>query len=134
MQAQWRDAEAGVKRKVRACAGGGRSTQFVPFMSAPAVETIYSKDNPFPGKISENRLLNKPGSAKETRHFIVDIAGSGLTYKVGDSLGVFPGNRPTEVAELIERLGATGDELVSPAMLKLAEPITLRAALSSRLA
>jgi sulfite reductase (NADPH) flavoprotein alpha-component len=104
------------------------------FMSASAAASLFSKDNPFPAKITENRLLNKPGSAKETRHFIVSLAGGDLQYKAGDSLGVFPTNRPTEVAEIIERLGATGDELVSPAMLKLPAPITLREALSRRLA
>ncbi len=103
-------------------------------MSAPAAPSTFSKDNPFPARIVENRLLSQPGSAKETRHFVVGIAGSGLTYKVGDSLGIFPSNRPTDVAELIELLGATGEEPVSPAMLKLAEPITLREALTSRLA
>jgi len=103
-------------------------------MSAPAAPSAYSKDNPFPAKIVENRLLNKPGSAKETRHLVVDIAGSELSYKVGDSLGIFASNRPMEVAEVIERLGATGEEPVSPAMLKLATPITLREALTSRLA
>ncbi len=103
-------------------------------MSAPAAPSAFSKDNPFPAKIVENRLLNKPGSAKETRHLVVDIAGSELSYKVGDSLGIFASNSPTEVAEVIEHLGATGEEPVSPAMLKLATPITLREALSSRLA
>lgn len=103
-------------------------------MSSPVADSAYSKTNPFPAKLTENRLLNQPGSAKETRHFIVDISGSGLSYTVGDSLGVFATNRPREVAELIETLGASGDELVSPAMLKLEEPITLHEALSSRLA
>jgi sulfite reductase (NADPH) flavoprotein alpha-component len=101
--------------------------------SAAAV-SAYSKDRPFPARVTENRLLNKPGSAKETRHFIVDLAGSGLHYKAGDSLGVFPTNRPGEVAEILQRLGATGDELVSPPALKLAAPIPLRAALTERLA
>ena len=103
-------------------------------MSAPAAASAYTKDNPFPARITENRVLNQPGSAKETRHFVVDIKGSGLTYKVGDSLGVFPHNPPHEVAELLERLKASGEELVSPAMLKLQEPITLHEALTSRLA
>jgi sulfite reductase (NADPH) flavoprotein alpha-component len=103
-------------------------------MSAPAATSAFSKDNPFPAKITENRLLNKPGSAKETRHFIVSLGDSGLSYKAGDSLGVFPSNRPVEVAEIIEKLGASGDELVSPAMLKLPAPITLHEALTHRLA
>ncbi len=102
--------------------------------SVAAPDPTYSKDRPFPAKLSENRLLSKPGSAKETRHFVVDLRGSGLHYKAGDSLGIFPVNAPAEVDEILQRLRATGDEPVSPAMLKLAEPITLRAALSDRLA
>lgn len=96
--------------------------------------TLYSKDLPFPARVTENRLLTKPGSAKETRHFVVDISGSGLHYKAGDSLGVFPSNRPSEVDELLQRLGATGEERVSPAPLKLTSPISLREALTDRLA
>ncbi len=103
-------------------------------MSAPVASSAFSKDNPFPAKIVENRLLNRPGSAKETRHLVVDIGGSGLSYKVGDSLGIFATNRSSEVAEILQRLGATGDEPVSPVMLKLAAPISLREALTSRLA
>lgn len=99
--------------------------------SAPA--TTFTKDNPFPARLTENRLLNQAGSAKDTRHFVVSIAGSGLTYKAGDSLGVYPTNHSGIVDEIIRRLHATGDELVSPVMLKLTEPITLREALSTRL-
>jgi len=102
--------------------------------STPAPTSVYSKENPFPAKVTENRLLNKPGSGKETRHFVVNLVGSGLHYKAGDSLGVFPTNRAEDVAEIIQRLGATGEELVFPAMLKLTAPITLREALTSRLA
>ncbi|HTO02428.1 MAG TPA: sulfite reductase subunit alpha, partial [Opitutus sp.] len=76
----------------------------------------------------------KPGSGKETRHFVVNIAGSGMHYKAGDSLGIFPSNRASEVDELLQNLGASGDELVLPAMLRLSVPITLREALTTRLA
>ncbi|MEO6876638.1 MAG: sulfite reductase subunit alpha [Opitutaceae bacterium] len=103
-------------------------------MSAPADASAFSKDNPFPARIIDNRLLNKPGSVKETRHFAVSLAGSGLHYKAGDSLGVFAGNRESEVTEILERIGATGDELVSPVMLKLPAPIPLREALMAKLA
>ena len=103
-------------------------------MSAPVAASQYSKENPFSARITENRLLNKPGSAKETRHFVVSLKGSDLSYKAGDSLGVFPTNRASEVGEIIDRLHATGDEPVSPVMLKLPAPISLREALSHRLA
>jgi sulfite reductase (NADPH) flavoprotein alpha-component len=102
--------------------------------STPAPTSAFHKDNPFPARLTENRLLNKPGSHKETRHLVVDIAGSGLTYKVGDSLGVFATNRPSEVEEILHRLGVSGNEMVSPLMLKLAAPIPLREALLGRLA
>lgn len=105
-------------------------------MSTPVATdaSVYNKDNPFHALISENRLLSKSGSLKETRHFVVSIAGSGLHYKAGDSLGVYPTNHPADVDEIMHVLGASGDEAVSPAILKLAEPISLHEALLSRLA
>ncbi|MCC5838863.1 MAG: sulfite reductase subunit alpha [Opitutales bacterium] len=72
----------------------------------------YSKNNPFPAHMLENRLLNGAGSAKETRHHVIDLRCSGLSYSVGDSLGVFASNRPTEVAELLEKFCAAGTEMV----------------------
>lgn len=103
-------------------------------MSADTATAEYTKDNPFPSRITENRVLNNPGSAKETRHFVVNLTGSNLSYKAGDSLGIFSTNRESDVEELLKLLNATGEELVSPAMLRLEEPISLREALSSRLA
>jgi len=103
-------------------------------MSAPVEVETYTKDHPFPARLLENRPLTRPGSEKETRHFVVSIAGSGLHYKAGDSLGVYPTNRHAEVEELLRLLGATGEEPVLPAMLKLAAPIPLHEALLRRLA
>jgi sulfite reductase (NADPH) flavoprotein alpha-component len=103
-------------------------------MQLEPAHATFSKDNPFPARLTENRRLSKAGSAKDTRHFVVSLAGSGLRYKAGDSLGVFPTNRPEVVEEILRHLHATGDELVSPAMLKLAAPIPLREALFRRLA
>jgi sulfite reductase (NADPH) flavoprotein alpha-component len=98
--------------------------------TAPAT---FSKDHPFPARLTENRVLSRPGSAKDTRHFVIDLRGSGLTYRAGDSLGVYPTNRVEVVNEILQHLHASGDELVSPAMLRLKEPIRLREALFSRL-
>jgi sulfite reductase (NADPH) flavoprotein alpha-component len=103
-------------------------------MSTPVDASAFSKDNPFPALLTENRMLTQPGSAKETRHFVVSLAGSGLHYKAGDSLGVFPSNRAEEVAEIIQRLGATGDELVAPQALKLPAPMPLRDVLTHKVA
>ena len=93
--------------------------------------SAYTKDNPLPAKLLENRVLNKDGSSKDTRHLVVDIAGSGLTYTAGDSLGVYASNRPQLVEEIIGLLGATGNEPVLPQRLTAA--ISLREALSNKL-
>lgn len=99
-----------------------------------AIATAYTKENPFPANLTENRRLSKAGSAKDTRHLVLNLAGSGLSYKAGDSLGVYPTNQAELVTEILGHLGATGDEWVSPAMLRLESPITLREALTSKLA
>lgn len=100
-------------------------------MSAPAVDSVYNKDHPFPARIVENRLLSRPGSNKEIRHFIVDLTGSGLTYAAGDSLGVYPTNPPEEVEHTLRAIGASGAE---PVLLpKATAPMSLREALLAKL-
>ncbi len=87
----------------------------------------YTKDNPFISAVIENRMLNKPGSWKDTRHVVVDIAGSGLEYSVGDSLGIFPSNAESAVNEVLSVVGADGEEMVT--IPKHEEPMALRDAL-----
>jgi sulfite reductase (NADPH) flavoprotein alpha-component len=81
---------------------------------APAAETspTFSRKNPFPARLVTNRLLNGEGSAKEVRHFEISLEGSGLTYEVGDALGVQPANCPTLVNDLLGVLGCDGEEAV----------------------
>lgn len=100
-------------------------------MTATTAPITYTKDNPLPAKLLVNRVLNKDGSSKDVRHLVFDIAGSGLSYKVGDSLGVYPTNRPQLVEEIIGLLGATGNEPVQPP--RLPAPLSLREALTSKL-
>lgn len=91
----------------------------------------YTKDNPLPARMTVNRVLNKDGSAKDVRHLVIDIGGSGLTYRVGGSLGVYASNRPQLVDEIIALLGATGNEPVD--VPRLTAPASLHEALTSRL-
>ena len=94
--------------------------------------TLYSKENPFPACLRENRLLNKEGSAKETRHFVVDLRGSGLSYSVGDSLGIYPKNAPEQVESILKARPWTGEEPVVLKEGESAEPF--RAVLEHRIA
>lgn len=88
---------------------------------------LYSRKNPFPAKLKTNRKLTAEGSAKDTRHFEIDLAGSGLTYEVGDSLGVFPTNNPALVEEILGVLGFSGEEQVPDTA---GNPVTIREALT----
>jgi sulfite reductase (NADPH) flavoprotein alpha-component len=69
-------------------------------------------------------LLTAPGSGKETLHFEVSLAGSGLAYEVGDSLGIFPSNDAVEVDAVLAAAGLTGDEPVESAGTNLREMLT----------
>ncbi|MEK7676858.1 MAG: sulfite reductase subunit alpha [Verrucomicrobiota bacterium] len=72
----------------------------------------YSRADPFPAALVTNRILNGPGSAKEIRHFEIALDGSGLTYEVGDVLGVIPTNCGDVVEEVLTALKFSGDETV----------------------
>jgi sulfite reductase (NADPH) flavoprotein alpha-component len=83
-------------------------------VSAPTVESapFFGKANPFPAVLKTNRVLNAPGSAKETRHLEIILEGSGLEYEVGDALGVAPTNCPDFVREILDAAGLDGEEAV----------------------
>ena len=72
----------------------------------------FSKQNPFPARLKTNRKLNGEGSSKDTRHFEIDLEGSGLVYEAGDALGVMPSNCPEFVQEILNAAGLDGSQLV----------------------
>lgn len=74
----------------------------------PAVmveEVGWTKKNPFQARLLSNLNLNTRGSSKDTRHIAFSLAGSGLTYEVGDALGVHVQNCPEVVDAIIEAHG-----------------------------
>jgi sulfite reductase (NADPH) flavoprotein alpha-component len=96
------------------------AVQSAPTGIPSAVETVeegpaYSKKNPFPATLLVNRRLTADESAKETRHYEISLAGSGLTYEVGDALGVVPTNCPALVEDLLHALNRDGEEAVRTA-------------------
>ena len=82
--------------------------------TAPA-KAAYSRTNPFPAKLKLSRRLSGEGSEKDTRHFELDLTGWGLNYDVGDSVAVYPTNDPQLVDEILQAIGAKGDEPVPAA-------------------
>jgi sulfite reductase (NADPH) flavoprotein alpha-component len=76
----------------------------------------WSRSNPCPAKLIINRKLNGTGSAKDTRLIGFDLTDTGLTYDVGDSLGVYAENCPQQVVRLLQTLGFDGTESVGVGM------------------
>jgi sulfite reductase (NADPH) flavoprotein alpha-component len=75
-------------------------------------QLVYTRKNPYPARLLNNRRLTANGSGKETRHFEIELAGSGLSYEPGDALGVFPTNCPQLVDDLLRALNCDGEEAV----------------------
>jgi sulfite reductase (NADPH) flavoprotein alpha-component len=86
----------------------------------------YSRKNPFLAELVRHDRLTKEDSSKDTRHFVLSLAGSGLTYTPGDSLGVFGRHSPELVEEVIGLLGFNGGAEVNDPK---GQPTTLRQAL-----
>ena len=87
---------------------------------------VYSRKNPFLAELIGHERLTGPGSAKDTRHFVINLAGSGLTYIPGDSLGAFGRNSPEVVDELLAWLEFDG---AAPVAGPTGQPTTFRRAL-----
>lgn len=95
-------------------------------MTAIALAPAYSKVKPFHAQVIENRVLTGTKSEKEVRHLAFSLLDSGISYQVGDALGVWPENCPELVDELLTLLKFSGSESCTGADGKSA---TLRNAL-----
>ena len=96
-------------------ANGSNGSKASAAADSATAEEGWSKKNPFPAKLTTNRKLSAEGSAKDVRHFEISLAGSGMTYEVGDALGVIPSNCPQLVSEILKVLGCDGEEAVKTA-------------------
>lgn len=95
--------------------------------AAPAAKPIYNVKNPFMARLKSARDLSCDGAPKHTKHYEIDLGGSGLEYIPGDSLAVQPTNDPALVDDTLKALGFTGDEVVAHA--KTAAQVSIRQAL-----
>ncbi len=61
-----------------------------------------TRGKPVQAKLISSDKLNGPGSAKDTRHVVIDLKDTGLSYRVGDALGLWPTNCSELVGRIIE--------------------------------
>ena len=123
-EAVWSGAEADMGR----CVPGGKETQrklkellaaLEPQRggapAAPAAKSaapVGSRDRPALAILVDAHPLNRPGSGKDVRHVVLDLSATDVTYEAGDSLGVFARKNPQLVQAVLDRIGATGEEMV----------------------
>ncbi|MGH8501624.1 MAG: sulfite reductase subunit alpha [Gammaproteobacteria bacterium] len=73
---------------------------------------LGSRDNPYRARLDSSTPLNKEGSIRDTRHVVIDLGDSGITYRPGDSMGIYPENDPKVVDAILEALNVSGGETV----------------------
>lgn len=93
----------------------------------------YSKQNPFAAEFSLSQKITGRDSAKDVRHIEIDLGESGLTYQVGDALGVWFENDETLVAKLLNELNFSGDEKITLKVSGEVQELSLQEALISQL-
>lgn len=78
-----------------------------------ATPAHYTQRNPFAAQRTGGYRITPPGAPKDTQHHVISLAGSGIVYRPGDSLGVWPRNLDSLVDGIVARLRATGEEAVT---------------------
>jgi sulfite reductase (NADPH) flavoprotein alpha-component len=90
-----------------------------PDHAAGEVEAgVYSRARPATITFSARRRLNKEDSEKATYHIDFDLSNSGLSYAIGDSLGVFPQNDPVLVDAILTTIGADPKTMIGDTSLR----------------
>jgi sulfite reductase (NADPH) flavoprotein alpha-component len=72
----------------------------------------HDRDNPVTAKVKAAERLTAPASDKDVCFVALDLDGTGLTYEVGDALGVYPENCPELIDAVLRELASDGSELV----------------------
>jgi len=59
-----------------------------------------------------NKLLSPEGYERDIRHYEFNIKDTGVTYEVGDSLGVYANNNPEFVSDFLSFYGLKHDDIL----------------------
>src|SRR5271165_2392504 len=101
------NAEVGVK-------DAGASVIHVDF-ARPGADAP-TRARPFEAEILDHVRLTGSRSTSDTHHVAVSLAGSGILYEPGDSLGVVPSNDPALVDAILKATGLSGDDKLRGAL------------------
>jgi sulfite reductase (NADPH) flavoprotein alpha-component len=100
---RWIDAVVG---KLEAIVAPALTVEAAPATErrTASVSNAYTRKNPYLAAVLANERLTASGSSKDVRHIELSLAGSGIRYEPGDSIGIVPHNRAEDVDALLERL------------------------------
>ncbi|MBB1427968.1 assimilatory sulfite reductase (NADPH) flavoprotein subunit [Shewanella sp. SG44-2] len=93
-----------------------------------AGESEYTKQNPYTAEVLVSQKITGRDSDRDVRHVEIDLGESGLTYQVGDALGVWFSNNEVLVDEVITALGLAADDNVTVSK----QSLSLKAALTDK--
>jgi sulfite reductase (NADPH) flavoprotein alpha-component len=93
-----------------------------------AGESEYTKQNPYTAEVLVSQKITGRDSDRDVRHVEIDLGESGLTYQVGDALGVWFSNNEVLVDEVIAALGLAADDDVTVSK----QSLSLKAALTDK--
>jgi sulfite reductase (NADPH) flavoprotein alpha-component len=97
------------------------------------VTSQYSKQNPLAAEFSLSQKITGRESAKDVRHIEIDLGESGLSYQVGDALGVWFKNDEALVVKLLTELNFSGDEKITLKVSGDIQVLSLKEALLNQL-
>ena len=104
----------------------------IPLQAESAVvKSIWNRKNPYPATVTKNLLLSAEGSAKEIRHFEIDLGDSDLSYEVGDALNVMPVNDAGLVKSLLAYFSLSADTVLEGQERTLGELLTYKYEIST---
>lgn len=127
---------SGSEKNMTLCSPGGSETaKLLRQLSkerqnpaTPIASPTGSAAQPVAGRLVSSIKLNREGSAKDTRHVAIDIAGTHLKYCVGDALGVLPTNCDHLIENVCKAAHLSGDDVVQDG----GTTVNLRQALAKR--
>jgi sulfite reductase (NADPH) flavoprotein alpha-component len=125
---RWIDAVA-AKLEQSASPAEGAHLELAAERRTASVSNAYTRKNPYWAAVLANQRLTASGSSKDVRHIELSLAGSGIRYEPGDSIGIVPRNRTQDVEALLQRLPFAPE---SPVQGEARSTIPLRQALSER--
>ncbi|MBN9499452.1 MAG: sulfite reductase subunit alpha [Alphaproteobacteria bacterium] len=114
---------SGAEKSLGKCVPGGKETSKALralMAEAPAVAPTAIKAEAAhpPGRLIAEAVfkgatpLNGAGSAKDTRHVVFDLSGTGLDYRPGDAFGLYAPVDPALVDAVVAALGSVPSQMV----------------------